>query len=150
MLNSGNIFVEQIPLRLSNMEDIPYPDSLHLYDATIHGFEQLAAVAMPFRIDEDQIGVNGKGQVKVWCNTAFENSQILGQMCPEAVMVTDLVEVLLSNVDQSSAPPGLPSIHSHLNNPTPVTSFRQLEDRFVDYVRRFCHGEIPTALGCIF
>ena len=74
MVDLGNIFVEQIPLRLSNMEDIPYPDSLHLYDATINGFGQLASEVNPFRIDEDQIGINGKGQVKVWCNTAFESS----------------------------------------------------------------------------
>ena len=65
-------------------------------------------------------------------------------------MVTDLVEVLLPNVDNSNDPPGLPSIHAHLNTPTPPINFRQLQDRFIDYVRRYSHGEIPTALGCIF
>ena len=47
-----------MPLRLSNVKDIPFPDTLHLYDASINGYRQLQGVTGPFRIDEDQIGIN--------------------------------------------------------------------------------------------
>ena len=60
---------------MSNLKDVPYPSLLHLYDAAIHGFNQLSSVVGFFHIDEDQIGVNDIGQVKVWLNSAFESSR---------------------------------------------------------------------------
>jgi hypothetical protein len=66
-------------LRLSNINDIPYPDALHLYDAVLHGYAQLSEVVGCFHVDEEQVGVNELGQVKVWLNTAFELSKITGK-----------------------------------------------------------------------
>lgn len=43
--------MEKIPLRLSNVQDIPYPDLLHLYDTCIHGFGQLAQAVGFFTVD---------------------------------------------------------------------------------------------------
>jgi len=77
-----SIFVERVPFRLSNVKDIPYPDVLHLYDSTINGFQQLTQVVPYFRIDEDQIGINENGKVKVWLNPDFSTSRVIkGQYC---------------------------------------------------------------------
>lgn len=72
ILNVENILVERIPIRFSNVKDIPFPDILHVYEATINGFSELQKYAGNFHIDEDQIGVNDNGNVKVWLNTAYQ------------------------------------------------------------------------------
>lgn len=84
----AKIFVEKIPLRLSNVTDIPYPDVLHLYDVCINGFRQLSETVGFFSVDEDYIGVNEHGHVRVWLNTAFESSTVFGRKdLTEAQMV---------------------------------------------------------------
>ena len=77
-----------MPLRLSNIQDIPYPDIIHLYDHCIHGFEQLSSVVGYFSVDEDQIGINEKGQVKVWLNNQFESNRVKGVGVTESKMVS--------------------------------------------------------------
>lgn len=72
------VIIEKIPLRMSNIQDIPYPDVLHLLDVCIRGYRQLANKVGFFGVDEDQIGVNEKGQARVWLNTYFEASQVVG------------------------------------------------------------------------
>ena len=38
-----SMFIEFIGLRLSQFRDVPFPDSLHLYSACLHGFGELQA-----------------------------------------------------------------------------------------------------------
>lgn len=57
------------------MKDIPFPDVLHVYDATLSGFETLSNNSGYFNVDEDQIGINEVGNVKVWLNPAFQSFQ---------------------------------------------------------------------------
>ncbi len=52
------MIIEKIPLRMSNIQDIPYPDVLHLLDVCIRGYRQLSDKVGFFAVDEDQIGVN--------------------------------------------------------------------------------------------
>ena len=73
-----------------------------------------------------------------------------GQGCTEPVMVRDLLDVLNNTSDHSSYPPGAPPINSHLCAPTVPGSFNQLEDRYVDYVRRYTNSEVPTAMACVY
>lgn len=56
--NETKVLIEKIPLRMSNIQDIPYPDVLHLLDACIRGYRQLSNKVGFFNVDEDQIGVN--------------------------------------------------------------------------------------------
>ena len=89
--HSENIFIERLRLRLSNITDLPYPDILHLYDASLQGFAQLADVVGFFRVDEDQIGVNDQGHVKVWLSPAFESSRVVtAQHVTEQAMLQDI------------------------------------------------------------
>jgi hypothetical protein len=66
-----SVFLERIPFRLSNVKDIPFPDVLHVYKQSLEGFDQLSSKAGYFPVDEDQIGINRNGEVKVWLNTSF-------------------------------------------------------------------------------
>ncbi len=66
-----SIFLERIPFRLSNVKDIPFPDVLHVYKQSLDGYAQLSSKAGYFPVDEDQIGINTNGEVKVWLNTSF-------------------------------------------------------------------------------
>lgn len=38
---SGSLFLERIPLRLSEINDLPYPDNLHLANSCLRGFKEL-------------------------------------------------------------------------------------------------------------
>ena len=88
-----------MPLRLSNIEHIPYPDAFHLYDACLNGYSQLASKVGPFSVDEDQIGVNERYNVKVWLNNNFESSKVSGLKVSESKMVNDLLILLDDNTN---------------------------------------------------
>ena len=77
------------------MEDIPFPDVLHLLDACLQGFRELSSLVGFFRVDEDQVGVNERGQVKVWLSTSFENSQLVGtRTVPQPEMLQDILSLV--------------------------------------------------------
>ena len=63
--------MERIPLRLSNVTEIPFPDILHLHSQALKGFDLLQKEAGPFYVDEDHFGIRKDGVVKVWCNKEF-------------------------------------------------------------------------------
>lgn len=118
-------------MRLSNIEDIPYPDLLHLFDVCIKGFPQLAEVVGFFNVDEDQIGVNEKGQVKVWLNTAFESTDIQGNKnVTEADMVADIFEIFSQTTDQQCYPEHVPNLLQFLGQPTGSTTFAEVQSKF--------------------
>lgn len=48
----GYVFTERIPLRLSDLMDIPFPDVLHVYNQTLNGFQRLSKMFRPFKIIE--------------------------------------------------------------------------------------------------
>lgn len=68
------LYIEHIPLRLSNVKDIPYPDSLHLIETCLKGFALLYEKGGYFRVEEDLIGINTFGEAKVWINSELEVS----------------------------------------------------------------------------
>ena len=48
----GHIYTERIPIKLSDLSDIPYPDVLHFYNQTLNGFQRLAKMFNPFKVTE--------------------------------------------------------------------------------------------------
>jgi hypothetical protein len=44
------LFLEKTPIRLEDIEHIPYPDYLHLYSQSLHGFAELAQHFGPFPV----------------------------------------------------------------------------------------------------
>lgn len=66
--------MERISKRLSDLNEIPYPDVLHLYSQAFRGFELMLRQVGPFNVTEDMIGVNKSGVVKVWISSDFASS----------------------------------------------------------------------------
>lgn len=51
-----SMFLERIPRRLSQVEQVGFSDALHIYDSSLNGFRTLFAKVGPFAIQEDMIG----------------------------------------------------------------------------------------------
>lgn len=47
---------------------VPFPDVLHLYHAAVRGFALLFQKVGYFEVNEQMLGVNADGKVKVWLN----------------------------------------------------------------------------------
>lgn len=63
------LYIEYIPVRLSDVSDIPYPDALHLIESCLRGFAVLYKKGGYFKIEEDLVGFNSSGKTKVWINS---------------------------------------------------------------------------------
>lgn len=63
-----SMFAERIPLRLAEVGRVPFPDVLHLYHAAVRGFALLFQKVGYFEVNEQMLGVNADGKVKVWLN----------------------------------------------------------------------------------
>lgn len=53
-----SIFCERIPLRLREIGNVAFPESLAVYQAALKGYSQLYQKVGYFRVAEDMIGVN--------------------------------------------------------------------------------------------
>jgi hypothetical protein len=73
---------------------VPYPDYLHIYDACLRGFGQLAGSAGYFLVEEAMIGVNEQGVVKAWLNEDFSKSRPFGGPTTQQHMVRSLVDTI--------------------------------------------------------
>jgi hypothetical protein len=49
---SGNIYIENIVLKLSQIDQIPFSDILHLYQQSLVGFQILFETYGPFSVSE--------------------------------------------------------------------------------------------------
>jgi hypothetical protein len=73
------LFLEKTPIRLADIEHIPYPDFLHLYSQALRGFAELARHFGPFPVEEEYVGVNERGVAKVWANADFSSHHTVGK-----------------------------------------------------------------------
>ena len=62
------VYIERIPLRLSNITDIPFPENLFLLKEALKGLKILYEKVGGFRISEDMFCMSDEGIVKVWLN----------------------------------------------------------------------------------
>lgn len=74
-----SMFAEKIPARLTGVR-VPYPDVLHLYRAALLGFERLYQKVGGFQVNEEMVGVNQDGKVKVWMNPEWSNDRPANQL----------------------------------------------------------------------
>lgn len=64
----GSVYLERIPVRLAQINEIPFPDVLHLYHQAFRGFSKLFDKVGYFDPTEGMIGINQQGRVKIWLN----------------------------------------------------------------------------------
>lgn len=62
------VYIEPIPLRISNIKDVQFPENLYLLSRTLKGFKILYDKVGKFHITEDLVCINEEGIVKVWLN----------------------------------------------------------------------------------
>jgi hypothetical protein len=62
------LYIEHVPLRLSQITDIPFPENLYLLKACLKGFYYIFFHTQSLDIKEDQVCLNEEGRVKVWMN----------------------------------------------------------------------------------
>ena len=48
---AGNIYTEHIPIRLSNIVQLPFPDVLHFYNQSFNGLGRLSKQLGHFRVN---------------------------------------------------------------------------------------------------
>ena len=100
----GHIFNERIPLRLNEIKDIPFPDSLHLVNASFLGFKELFDKVGSFSVNDHLIGINSEAKVKVWVNSDFgkpnyEGGRLVVKLDDEKIMVGEIIQVLDKIID---------------------------------------------------
>lgn len=118
--NIEKIFVEAIRVKLSDFEDIPYPDVFHLYKHCLDGYHQLTSHVGFFNIDEDQIGINEDGVVKVWLSSQYQNDRVFGSRVNEPQMVRELLSLLNAKTNHDSKG-NVPNIAWYIGNHDNIT-----------------------------
>lgn len=106
-----SIFVEKIPVRLSDINSVPFPDVLHLYEAGFRGFGELYGKVGYFQVSEEMVGVNTEGQGKVWFHGDFKRDRPEKEpgsyTSKEGEMVADIIQMIERKTE-------------HINEPEPL------------------------------
>jgi hypothetical protein len=146
---AGTLFTEHIPLKLSEIKDIPWPDNLYILSASLEGFSQLYTKIGYFPIQEYMICINKQGKARVWV------SDDLSKITPDEVeviyqgderdMVRRIVELLDLNTDISSQQQ---SVQGYFNKHDPMPRFGEAR-RLVKQMALEHNTTVPTSFDCI-
>ena len=100
----AKVYLEHTPNRLSNIHDIPIAESLYVLKAALAGFQKLQAMAGGFKPNEDMVGIDCEGRVKVWLSSNFSSNLLSGplylqegQKQGEVLMVSEIVSIVDKN-----------------------------------------------------
>ena len=69
------VITERIPHRLSDVTQLTLPEALYVVKESLLGFRTIYQYDGPLIIDEEMIGFNSNGKVKVWLNSNFGSNQ---------------------------------------------------------------------------
>ena len=106
----GTVYIEHISLRLSDIDELPLADGLYVMLEALEGYNYLYQHAGYFRIEEEQIGLDRTGRVKVWVNSDYsknypETDGMYGtQRKNEVHMVQQLIEMVFASIDKEEHP----------------------------------------------
>lgn len=67
-LRGATVYIQHIPIRLSDITDIPLDESLYIMECCMLGFEKLYRESGYFQVMEEHIGIDQQGHVRVWLN----------------------------------------------------------------------------------
>jgi hypothetical protein len=104
------LYIEHIPLRLSQITDIPFPDNLYLLKACLRGFYYIFLHTTNLDIREDQICLNEEGKIKVWMNanlcknTPQIHNIFKASKKSELMLVNDIINIIDNNTDHQYEP----------------------------------------------
>ncbi len=101
----NHLYIEHIPLRLSQITDIPFPDNLYLLKACLKGFYYIFLHTRVLDIKEDHICLTEEGKVKVWMNSNLaKNTPSLTNIFrngkkSELTIVREIINMVDENTD---------------------------------------------------
>lgn len=96
------------------------------------------------------MGINERGQVKVWLNTAFESTQVTGlRNVPEYEMLQDIFTLVYQSEDRESYPPNVPPLAEAIGIPDKAATFESVTVQFKDYAKKYTESFIPLSLQCV-
>lgn len=98
------MYTEHIPIRLSNIVHVPFPDVLHLYNQSLNGFHRLSKQLGCFKVNEDCIGINENHVAKVWHSPNFSQIEPTHTTESEQEMVHNIAQMIETNTDPTSMP----------------------------------------------
>lgn len=97
----GFLYTERIPLRMNEIKDLPFPDTLHLVNACLRGFRELYLKTGGFEVNDHMIGINSDAKVKVWMSEDFGSERPVDSVQrDERVMVCRILEIIDKNIDK--------------------------------------------------
>lgn len=67
-VHSAAVYIQHIPVRLTDITDIPVSDSLYMAQGALKGFQKLYTLFGGFSIGEECIGIDREGKLRVWVN----------------------------------------------------------------------------------
>lgn len=70
-----DVYIEHCRSRLSDYEDIPYPDYLYCSLAMLDGYKKLYSKIKRFHVSESQVMIDEEGEIRVWLNEDFCENQ---------------------------------------------------------------------------
>lgn len=65
----GEVYIQHIPVRLSDITDIPFPENIYILKCSLIGFSQLYKNIGYFEVRDDHICIDKYGVVRVWMNS---------------------------------------------------------------------------------
>lgn len=142
----GNLYLERVPLRLSDIDEIPYPDVLHLYAQCFKGYAELYDAMGYFDIIEEMICINSGGVVKVWLSKNLDKYMppVSYHNGTEREMVLKVIRIVSQNTNQSTLPD---RISDWIIRSDPYT-FKDAYNSLEGFASRY-NANIPEAMNCV-
>lgn len=145
------VYIQHIPIRLSDVTDIPFDESLYILRSSLLGFEKLYNESGYFQVMEEQVCIDKEGHIKVWLNAdlsknypdSYDDETHLSRDY-EKIMVTEIVAMIEKNTNfeggdrtEDSRYGFLPlSVFMDRNN-TRHASFPEIQEVIRQYVARY-------------
>ena len=94
------LYTERIPMRLVEIQDIPFPDNMYVMMAALDGFSKMAARVGAFEVHENMVGINKQGEVKIWLNDDL--SKNFPEMGWDERYRVEMAEKVIKMVDENT------------------------------------------------
>lgn len=96
------------------------------------------------------MGVNERGQVKVWLSTAFESTQLVGsRSVPQHEMLQDILSLVFQAEDAESYPANVPPLVQAIGLPDRSATFDSIGEQFKNYAKQHTESYVPVSLQCV-
>lgn len=139
-------------MRLSDIQDIPYPENLYVLLSALEGFEKLHTAVGSFPISEDLVCMDKDGRVKAWLNADLSRCTTVGEEREsknrvkdrgEERMVEEIIQMVEANTAEDTGVGMTVTNFIKLNYRGKGLTFKQAKQEILHYADRY-QAEIPN------